>query len=91
MNALQTWLIVGVPAIVLAMGLFSGRSRWRSLAGFAVIAATFLTFLLVAGDRISAAVVGGVGVLLLAVGRGGPVEEEPNHHETRGRFTHVAS
>ena len=74
MSILQVWLVVGVPALVLACALFYGRSRVRSALGYVVLAVAFALMLTV--DRGSAAVIGGVAALLYAAGRGGSAERE---------------
>lgn len=87
MNVVQSWLIVGVPGLVLVAALFVGRSALRSALGFVALAALLVFFLTVPGDTASAAVVGVFGALLVASGRGGPVEAGPEHHEDLKRFT----
>ena len=89
MDVLQTWLIVGVPGLVTAAALFAGRSRLRSLVGYLVLVALVLTFLLVPGDVISAAAVGLIAFLLVALGRGMQADVEPEHHQTRDEYTHT--
>jgi fatty acid desaturase len=87
-NILQSWLIVGVPALVMIAALFTGRSALRALIGYALLAATLVFFVVVPRDPISAAVVGLVAVLLVATGRGTHTDDEtPEHHEDRKRFT----
>lgn len=90
-DVLQTWLIVGVPGLVVAAGLFVGRSRIRSLVGYVVLVALTVTFLTVPGDTISAAAVGLIAFLLVALGRGLQADEQPEHHQTRDRYTHTPS
>ncbi len=88
MNILQTWLIVGVPALVVIASLFTGRSAVRALIGYAVLAITLVVFLVVPGDPLSAAAIGLIGFVLVATGRGTHTDEEtPEHHEDRKRFT----
>lgn len=91
MNILQSWLIVGVPALVAAGALFTGRSAIRALAGYVVLAATLVFFLLVPSDPISALLVGLVGVFLIAGGRGTLDEGAPEHHEDRDSLTTAPS
>lgn len=74
MSLLQAWLMIGVPGLVLGMGLFVVRSPARAMAGYVVLVATFVGMALV--DRMSAAVVGGLLALLYAAGRGGDLERE---------------
>jgi hypothetical protein len=71
---LQLWLFVGIPALALALALFVGRSRWRSLAGYVVLIVGF--GVMVVFDRASAAVFGGLLALVYASGRGGDSELE---------------
>jgi hypothetical protein len=89
MNLLQTWLIVGVPGLIVVAGLFVGRSQWRSLTAYGVLAAVVLTFLLVPGDVISAAAVGLIGFFFVATGRGTAADDVPEHHKTRAKYTHA--
>ena len=90
MDLLQTWLIVGVPGLIITGALFTGHSRTRAILGYLLLVALVLTFLLVPGDVISAAAVGLIAFLLVATGRGMQAEDEPEHHETRDRFTTAA-
>jgi hypothetical protein len=88
MDVLQTWIVVGVPGLLTAAVLFVGNSRVRALAGYAVLLATLLAFVLIPGEPISAAAIGLVLVVLVANGRGqGADDELPEHHEHRERFT----
>lgn len=87
MDLLQTWLIVGVPGLIITAGLFTGRSQVRAWIGYAVLLALVVTFLLVPGDAISAAAVGLIAFLLVATGRGMQADQQPEHHETRRRYT----
>lgn len=88
MNILQSWLIVGIPALVVIASLFTGRSAVRALIGYAVLAMTIVFFVVVPRDAISAGVIGLAGVLLVATGRGTHTDEAfPEHHEDRKRFT----
>lgn len=74
MSILQAWLVVGVPGLILALSLFYGRSRVRTMLGYATLLVVFGIMLSV--DRGSAAVMGTVAALLYAAGRGGRSEEE---------------
>lgn len=88
MDVLQTWIVVGVPGLLLSAALFVGNSRVRALGGFAVLLATLLVFVLVPGDPLSAAAIGLVLVAFVANGRGqGTDDQLPEHHEHRKRFT----
>ena len=88
MDVLQTWIVFGVPGLLLATALFVGNSRARALGGYAVLLATLLVFVLVPGDALSAAVIGLALVVFVANGRGqGTDDTIPEHHEHRERFT----
>ncbi len=88
MDVLQTWIVVGVPGLLTALVLFVGNSRTRAIAGYVVLLATLLAFVLIPGEPISAAAIGLVLVVLVANGRGqGPDDAMPEHHENRKRFT----
>ena len=76
MNSLQAWLIFGIPGLAVVVGMFAGRSVVRSAIGYLALALTFVLFLLVANDPASAAVIGAIGFLLVAIGRGSTAEEE---------------
>ncbi len=90
MNVLQAWLLVGVPGLILVASLFVGHSRIRAYAGYAVLAALVGIFLTVDGGAISAGVIGLAAVGLVATAQGAEESTEPEHHETRDRFTHAA-
>ena len=88
MNLLQAWLIVGIPSLGLALGLFSGRAKHRAWYGYGVLGALVLFFMLVPGDVISAALLGLIAVGFLAVGRGtGKDDEYQEHHQGRRAYT----
>lgn len=87
MNLLQAWLIVGIPALVVIAALFAGRSRVRAIGGYVVLAATLVFFLTVAGNLISSAAIGLIGVFLVATGRGTATDEAPEEHQERKRYT----
>lgn len=74
MSLLQAWLIIGLPGLVLGLGLLLVRSPARAMAAYAVLVATFVGMALV--DRVSAGVLGGLLALLYAAGRGGDMERE---------------
>lgn len=77
MNTLQSWLVVGVPGLALAAGLFAGRSPLRSWFGYLALTLVFVFFLLVTRSPLSAGAVGSIIFLLVAAGRGDPrVEQE---------------
>jgi hypothetical protein len=81
-NTVQAWLVVGIPALAVAAGLFAGRSPVRSAFGYLVLATTFVFFLLVPSSPVSAGVIGTIAFLLVASGRGDPqVESEPYDHD----------
>jgi len=91
MNLLQTWLLIGVPGLVLAGTLFVGRSRIRALLGFLTLGALVVVFVLTTGGGPSAAIVGAVGLTAVAIGRGSHLDDDQaEHHEQRGRYTTAA-
>ncbi len=75
MTTLQAWIVVGVPGLALAGGLFAGRSPVRSAFGYLVLTLLFAFFLLVPRSGVSAASVGTIAFLLVAAGRGQANEE----------------
>lgn len=87
MDVLQTWIVFGIPGLMLAGVLFVGNSRARAWGGFAVLLALLLVFVLVPGDPLSAAAIGLVLVAFVANGRGQVDDRLPEHHEHRERFT----
>ena len=80
MTSLQAWLVVGVPALAATAAMFAGHSSIRATVGYLILALSFVFFLLVPADVISASVFGAIGFLLMAVGRGSPAEEEQADH-----------
>ncbi len=92
MNLLQTWLIVGVPGLATAMGLFAGRNKLRAWFGYGVLVALVVLFAAVPGDPVSAAFVGMVAVAYLATGRGTSKDDDfTEHHESRETLTTTPS
>ena len=89
MDVLQTWLIVGVPGLVAAAALFAGRSQLRSMVGYLVLLVLVATFLLVPGDVISAASVGLIAFVLVALGRGMQADDQPEEQVARAQYTHT--
>lgn len=88
MDLLQAWIVVGVPALVIAAGLFVGRSRERALLGYLVLLALMALFATVPGGGLSAALVGLVGVLFVATGRGTTLDARyQEHHQERRKYT----
>lgn len=88
MDVLQSWLLVGVPGVILAAGLFVGRSQVRAWIGYVVLAALVVFFVVVPADGVSAVVVGAVAVAFVATGRGMNRDRDyREHHEQRTRFT----
>jgi hypothetical protein len=73
-DVLQVWVLIGVPALVLALALFARRSPLRALVGYVVLGGAFAG--VTAVDRASGAVFGGLLTLLYAAGRGGRLEHE---------------
>lgn len=90
MDPLQTWLIIGVPGLIVTAGLFTGRSLLRAWLGYAVLAVLVGVFLFIPGDVISAAAIGLIIFMLVAAGRGMQADTGPNHHQTRRRYTTAA-
>jgi hypothetical protein len=90
-DVLQSWVAIGVPGLVLAAGLFVGHSPVRAWLGYAVLAALVVFFALVPGSAASAAVIGVLGVGLVATGRGTSRDDDyREHHQHRERFTTAA-
>jgi hypothetical protein len=88
MDLLQSWIVLGVPGLVIAAGLFVGRSRTRALIGYVVLLALMAYFFTVPGGGLSAAAVGLVGVVFVATGRGTNLDERyAEHHEQRRQYT----
>lgn len=75
-TVVQVWLMIGVPTIAVALILFTGRNRWRSAAGYAVLAAGFGGMAVF--DRASAVLLGAALALLYASGRGGAADRGPD-------------
>ena len=50
MDVLQTWIIVGIPGLIVTAALLVGRSQLRAIAGYVVLFALTATFLLVPED-----------------------------------------
>lgn len=69
MNVVQVWLVFGIPALLLGLALFVGRSQARAMLGYLVLLAGFGT--VAAFHRASGAVFGGILALLYAAGEGG--------------------
>jgi hypothetical protein len=91
-NLLQTWLLIGVPGVVVVAALFVGHSQVRALLGFLTLGVLVVVFVLTPGGGPSAAVVGVVGLAAVATGRGSRQDDQqPEHHEQRRRYTTAAS
>jgi hypothetical protein len=89
-DLLQSWMIVGVPGLALALGLFSGRDKRRAWFGYGVLAALLVFFVTVPGDMISVVLIGVFGMAFVATGRGTHTDDDfQEHHEDRKRFTTV--
>ena len=82
MNALQVWLLIGIPALVLGGALFLRRSPVRSALGYVVLLGGFAG--VTAFHRPSAGVFGGVLALLYAAGRGGSWERVDVREDEEG-------
>ncbi len=89
MTVLQAWFLVGVPGLLVVAALFVGHSRIRAYAGYAALAALVGTFLSVDGGAISAGIIGMVVVALVATAQGAEEATDPEHHQTRDRYTHT--
>lgn len=79
MNVVQAWLVIGLPALLLALTCLVGRSPGRAALGYLALAGGFLGMALV--DRVSAGVFGGLLVLVYAAGRGGWADHAVNDTE----------
>jgi hypothetical protein len=92
MDLLQSWLMIGIPGLVVVAGLLVGRSATRAAFAYLTLAVLVTFFLTVPRDRISAAVIGLFAVVLVANGRGTHTDDDmPEHHENRKRFTTTPS
>lgn len=92
MNVLQTWLIIGVPGLATALGLFAGHDKVRAWFGYGLLVALVVVFATVPGDPVSAALTGLIAVAYLATGRGTHKDDEfAEHHEERDRLTTTPS
>lgn len=88
MDLVQVWIVVGVPMLTIAAGLFVGRSRARAWAGYGVIVALMVILAFTPGGGISAAAVGLIGTVFVATGRGTRLDERyAEHHEERRAYT----
>ena len=65
----QAWLLVGIPALVIGIVLYTTRSRVLGVIGLLVLLAGMVVMVTV--DRISAAALGSIVALLYAAGRAG--------------------
>lgn len=88
MDLLQTWLLIGIPGLVLAAALFVGRSSVRAMLGYLTLTVLVVVFVLTPSGGLSAAIVGLLGLGAVAAGRGSHRDDAvPEHHEQRGRYT----
>jgi len=76
-DLLQTWIVIGVPAVLVALVLVVARERRRTLAGLAVLVGLALVLVTVPGGGPSAALVGLVAVGMLAAGAGQGPSDSP--------------
>ncbi len=91
MDVTQTWLLVGVPGLIITAALFAGRDRLRALVGYAVLALLMAAFMTVDGGAVWGGLIGLIAVGLVATGRGSvEVDERPEEQDTRDRWTHAA-
>jgi hypothetical protein len=72
----HAWLFFGIPTLALGAAMFVGRSTWRSLVGYALLATGFATMTVF--DRASGAVFGAAIALVYAAGRGGSGDVGPD-------------
>jgi hypothetical protein len=87
-DVMQSWLLVGVPGVIAAAGLFVGRNQLRAWIGYGVLAATVAFFAIVPSDPISVAALSAIAVVYVATGRGTHVDADyREHHQDRKRFT----
>lgn len=89
MDTLQTWIIVGVPTLLLVASCLVGRSNVRAWLAYGSLAVGTIVFVVVPGDALSAALLGLIAFALVASGRGQTDDHYPEHHENRKRFTTV--
>jgi multisubunit Na+/H+ antiporter MnhB subunit len=90
-DLLQTWLLLGVPGLVIAGGLFVGRSQLRALFGYVTLFALVVAFVTTPGGGLSAAVIGALVVFAVAAGRGTHTDRRyREHHQDRRRLTTAA-
>ena len=78
MTVMQAWLLIGVPALLIGLVLYTARSPRLGALGLLVLVGA--TIVLATVDRISAAVMAGLLTLLYAAGRAGlgaAVGEDP--------------
>lgn len=78
MSTMQAWLLVGIPALVIGIVLYTARSRRLGALGLLVLLVA--TLVLATVDRVSAAALGSIIALLYAAGRAGggaAVGEDP--------------
>lgn len=88
MDVLQAWILIGVPGVVIAAALFVGRSVLRARLGYVVLAGLIVTFMVIPGGGVSAALIGAIGVVAVAIGRGTHLDRTSReHHQERSRFT----
>lgn len=75
MSVTQAWLLIGLPALILGMTMFIGRSPLRTGLGYLILLAGFGG--MAAFGRAGGALFGGLLALLFAAGRGGATEDDP--------------
>lgn len=69
MSTTQAWLLVGIPALVIGIVLYTARSRRLGALGLLVMLVG--TLVLATVNRVSAAALGSIIALLYAAGRAG--------------------
>ncbi|MEX0868569.1 MAG: hypothetical protein WD011_02755 [Nitriliruptoraceae bacterium] len=92
MDVLQSWLVIGVPGLIVTGALFVGRSRVRAWIGYGVLGAVAWALASVPGGGPSAVVLAALAVGLVATGRGSFRDTQAGeHHTQRRRFTTAES
>lgn len=81
LGVLQAWLLIGLPALVAAIGLSLKRTPVAGMLAFLAVAAGFGAMAM--ADRASAGVFGLLLALLYAAGRGGAGERGSDQPDWR--------
>ncbi|HUH06406.1 MAG TPA: hypothetical protein VML96_01235 [Egibacteraceae bacterium] len=78
MTVAQAWLLVGIPALVLALAMLVWGAKTGIVIAYAALAGGFATLITI--DRVSGLVFGALLVMLYAVG---PVGGSPRESDDR--------